>query len=133
MLSSSIQKNNLDYSFSDTHPFNQKRIVLTLDLLKSAGAITDADIIAPRIATDDELILAHDAKFIDIVKRAGKGEINRSNGEMYGIGTEDTPIFPNMHEASAMLVGGTLTAVDEVMSRTCPTRPQLGRWTSPRL
>ena len=37
-------------------------------------------------------------------------------GELYGIGTEDTPIFPNMHEASAMLVGGTLTAVDEVMS-----------------
>ncbi len=36
-------------------------------------------------------------------------------GEVYGIGTEDTPIFPNMHEASAMLVGGTLTAVDEVM------------------
>ena len=27
---------------------------------------------------------------------------------IYGIGTEDTPIFPNMHEASAMLVGGTL-------------------------
>ena len=35
--------------------------------------------------------------------------------ESYGIGTEDTPIFPNMHEASAMLVGGTLTAVDYVM------------------
>ena len=28
--------------------------------------------------------------------------------ETYGIGTEDTPIFPNMHEASASLVGGTL-------------------------
>ncbi|WP_371812503.1 acetoin utilization protein AcuC [Sporosarcina sp. Marseille-Q4063] len=109
-------KEQLGYSFSDSHPFNQKRIVLTLDLLKKSGAITDSDIIAPRIATDDELLLAHDAKFIDIVKRAGKGEIKETAGEMYGIGTEDTPIFPNMHEASAMLVGGTLTAVDEVMS-----------------
>ena len=36
--------------------------------------------------------------------------------ENYGLGTEDTPIFPNMHEASALLVGGTLTAVDYVMS-----------------
>ena len=34
----------------------------------------------------------------------------------YGLGTEDTPIFPNMHEASALLVGGTLTAVDAVMT-----------------
>ena len=106
----------LGYSFSDSHPFNQKRIVLTLDLLKSSGFITDSDIIAPRIATDEELLLVHDAKFIDIVKRAGKGETIEAIGELYGIGTEDTPIFPNMHEASAMLVGGTLTAVDEVMS-----------------
>ena len=109
-------KEQLGYSFSDSHPFNQKRIVLTLDLLKSSGKISDSDIIAPRIATDDELLLVHDAKFIDIVKRAGKGETIEAIGELYGIGTEDTPIFPNMHEASAMLVGGTLTAVDEVMS-----------------
>lgn len=34
----------------------------------------------------------------------------------YGLGTEDTPIFPRMHEASALLVGGTLTAVDAVMT-----------------
>lgn len=109
-------EDQLGYSFSETHPFNQKRIVLTVDLLKKSGAINDADIIAPRIATDSELLLAHDSKFIDIVKKAGKGEITDSVGQMYGIGTEDTPIFPNMHEASAMLVGGTLTAVDEVMS-----------------
>ncbi len=50
-------KEQLGYSFSDSHPFNQKRIVLTLDLLKSSGAITDSDIIAPRIATDEELLL----------------------------------------------------------------------------
>ncbi|HYK73328.1 MAG TPA: acetoin utilization protein AcuC, partial [Pseudoneobacillus sp.] len=30
--------------------------------------------------------------------------------------TEDTPIFPKMHDASSYLVGGALTAVDYVMS-----------------
>lgn len=108
-------KEQLGYSFSDTHPFNQKRIVLTLDLLKKMRAITDADIIAPRIATDEELLLAHESKYIEIVKKAGRGEISNEVGSVYGIGTEDTPIFKNMHEASAMLVGSTLTAVDEVM------------------
>ena len=39
-----------------------------------------------------------------------------NKAENYGLGTEDTPIFPNMHEASALLVGGTLTAVDDVMT-----------------
>lgn len=110
-----FSEEQLGYSFSDTHPFNQKRIVLTLDLLKKIGAISDNDIIVPRIATDEELLLVHEPKFIDIVKRAGRGLISNDVGSVYGIGTEDTPIFPNMHEASAMLVGGTLTAVDEVM------------------
>ncbi|MFD1927090.1 acetoin utilization protein AcuC [Sporosarcina siberiensis] len=108
-------KEQLDYSFSESHPFNQKRITLTLDLLTKLGAIKESDILPPRMATDEELLLAHDSKFIQIVKQAGKGHINKEVSEIYGIGTEDTPIFPNMHEASAMLVGGTLTAVDEVM------------------
>ncbi len=106
----------LDYSFSDTHPFNQKRIVLTVDLLKKIGKLDKGDMITPRMATDEELGLFHNQKFIDIVKQAGAGKVGEEIGDMYGIGTEDTPIFPNMHEASAMLVGGTLTAVDEVMT-----------------
>src|SRR5690606_24057054 len=110
-----FSEEQLGYSFSDTHPFNQKRIVMTLDLLKKMDAIQDSDIIAPRIATDEELLLVHDAKFIEIVKKAGKGELREDVASIYGIGTEDTPIFPNMHEASAMLVGGTLSAVEQVM------------------
>lgn len=105
----------LNYSFSDEHPFNQKRITLTLDLLKDIQAIKDEHIIQPRIATDEEILLVHDKKFVEAVKKASKGELSKAAGEAYGIGTEDTPIFQNMHEASALLVGGTLTAVDEVM------------------
>lgn len=105
----------LNYSFSDEHPFNQKRITLTLDLLRKSNAIHDTDIISPRIATDEEILLVHDEKFVDIVRKASKGELSPSAGEIYGIGTEDTPIFQGMHEASAFLVGGTLTAVEEVM------------------
>ncbi len=42
-----FSEEQLSYSFSDTHPFNQKRIVLTLDLLTKMDAITDEDIIKP--------------------------------------------------------------------------------------
>lgn len=108
-------EDQLNYSFSDEHPFNQKRITLTLDLLKKINAIQDTDIIQPRVATDEEILLVHDEKFMEVVKKAGKGKLSPGAGEVYGIGTEDTPIFDNMHEASAFLVGGTLTAVDEVM------------------
>lgn len=105
----------LDYKFSETHPFNQKRLQLTMDLLKQINALQPEQIKTARVATDEELLLGHDVAYIDIVKRAGHGELRNSEGEVYGIGTEDTPIFKNMHEASAMFVGGTLTACDYVM------------------
>ncbi|AVK95863.1 acetoin utilization protein AcuC [Lysinibacillus sphaericus] len=105
----------LGYKFSDTHPFNHKRLTLTMDLLKNIGALDDVDIVPARIATEEELLLAHDPKYIEIVKNAGHGKLSEAQCASYGIGTEDTPIFKNMHEASAQLVGGTLTAVDYVM------------------
>lgn len=110
-----FSENQLGYKFSDTHPFNQKRLTLTVDLLKEMNALSTSEIVAPRIATDEELSLVHDPSYIDIVKKASLETGDTSKFESYGIGTEDTPIFPHMHEASASLVGGTLTAVDYVM------------------
>ena len=105
----------LGYKFSDSHPFNHKRLKLTVDLLKKIQALKDEDIIPARMATDEEIALAHDKSYIEIVKQAGKGLLTPEQTIHYGIGTEDTPIFPNMHEASSFLVGGTLQAVDYVM------------------
>ncbi|MDH5160500.1 acetoin utilization protein AcuC [Heyndrickxia oleronia] len=106
----------LSYRFSKDHPFNQFRLTLTLDLLKELNAITNEDIIPPRMATDEELCLIHDSSYIEAVKSAGNGRLSEETAENYGLGTEDTPIFSGMHEASALLVGGTLTAVDQVMT-----------------
>ncbi|RDU36177.1 acetoin utilization protein AcuC [Neobacillus piezotolerans] len=106
----------LKYNFGSHHPFNQFRIKLTIDLLKEAGALDDSEIVPPRAATDDELCLIHDPSYVQAVKQAGKGQLRSEIAENYGLGTEDTPIFEGMHEASAFLVGGTLTAVDLVMS-----------------
>lgn len=105
----------LTYRFSKHHPFNQHRLVLTLDLLKNINAISLEDIVVPRIATEEELRLNHQQSYIEAVKLASVGQLSSSQAENYGIGTEDTPIFPGMHEASSRLVGGTLTAVDQVM------------------
>jgi acetoin utilization protein AcuC len=104
------------YKFHDHHPFNQLRVKLTYDLLRTMNALDDSQIISPRIATDDELALVHDRAYIEAVKEAGEGRLPEEIALNYGLGTEDTPIFPNMHEASALLVGSTLTAVDYVLS-----------------
>lgn len=104
------------YKFSNEHPFNQLRVKLTYDLLRKMNALDDSHIVPPRHATDGELELIHDTNYIEAVKLASQGKLSEPIAQNYGLGTEDTPIFPNMHEASSLLVGGTLTAVDYVLS-----------------
>ncbi|MGD6855588.1 acetoin utilization protein AcuC [Bacillus infantis] len=105
----------LNYKFNPQHPFNQLRLKLTLDLLQQAGAIDAGSIIPPRPASDEEICLIHDPNYVQAVKLAGQGKLPAEMAESYGIGTEDTPIFADMHEASSLLVGGSLTAADYVM------------------
>ena len=105
----------LGYKFSDQHPFNQLRVKLTYDLLDELGAIDPETIVQPRMATEDELLLNHDEHYIAAIKQASENKLSNDQAYKYGIGTEDTPMFSGMHEASSLLVGGTLTAVDQVM------------------
>lgn len=108
-------KEQLSYRFNDDHPFNHLRLNLVHDLLQAVDAISEDVIVAPRMATDEEIALIHDPAFIEAVKMAGQGKLSEGVANNYGLGTEDTPMFSNMHEAAALLVGGTLTAVDWVM------------------
>lgn len=104
------------YKFNDDHPFSPLRQQITFDLLLEMGAISDSQLIPSRMATDEEIMLVHDQHYVEAVKVAGKGELSIGVANNYGLGTEDTPIFDHMHEASATLVGGTLQAVETVLS-----------------
>ena len=119
-------KEQLSYKFNDEHPFNHFRLTLTFDLLQTIDAIRDDQIVEPRMATDDEIALVHDEAYIEAVKKAGRGELSPGVAMNYGLGTEDTPMFPNMHEAAALLVGGTLTAVELVMENKAEHALNLG-------
>lgn len=104
------------YYFHDSHPFNQRRLLITYDLLQAYGLINDSDICSPRIATDEELALVHDTDYLLTVQEQGASPELLGRSASYGLGTEDVPHFQRMHEASALIVGGTLLAVDLVMS-----------------
>ncbi|MBH0230173.1 acetoin utilization protein AcuC [Halobacillus yeomjeoni] len=105
----------VNYRFTDDHPFNQMRVLLTKELLEASHALEDRLIIPPRYATEEELALAHSKAYISAVDKAGRGLLTEEEGLEYGIGTEDTPMFKGMHEASKLLVGSTLTAIDAVL------------------
>ncbi|MDF2607234.1 MAG: acuC [Bacillales bacterium] len=106
----------LTYKFKKGHPFDQLRVLLTLDLLKKSSYINESHIKIPREATDDELLLAHSSEYIQSIRRASNNESANDDVLLYGINTEDTPSFKNMDKASRVIVGATLDAVDYVMT-----------------
>ncbi|MDA8353307.1 MAG: acetoin utilization protein AcuC [Firmicutes bacterium] len=107
----------LRYHFGNGHPFNNKRLELTLDLIRSFDIGHPHFLRPPRIASDEELNRIHDLGYIETVKGADSGNIPRERLEAYGLGTGDNPLFPGIHEAASLIAGGTLEAVDGVMKR----------------
>jgi acetoin utilization protein AcuC len=66
------------------------------------------------MASVELLRTVHDQRLIDAVIRAGS-EPGYANPAL-GLGTEDNPTFPHMHEASAHIVGATVEACRQVWS-----------------
>ncbi|WP_027499531.1 acetoin utilization protein AcuC [Rhodococcus sp. UNC363MFTsu5.1] len=113
----------LSYRWSADHPMNPTRLELTMNLARSIGLIEGAELVRPEAATDADLLRIHTPAYVAAVKAAGAGPLQgladaRADGDVapHGLGTEDNPIFPRMHEASAILAGGTLTAAKEIAS-----------------
>ncbi|MEW9033010.1 MAG: acetoin utilization protein AcuC, partial [Planifilum fimeticola] len=77
------------YRFHDNHPFQPKRIQLTLDLIRSFGWMEEDQLIAPRKAADKELTRTHEESFIEAVKQAPDGSLSPEQLEACGLGTED--------------------------------------------
>ncbi|WP_414042686.1 acetoin utilization protein AcuC [Macrococcus animalis] len=116
----------LEYRFSDDHPFNQMRLLLTKTLLESCHLLKSTDIIKPRVATDEELLLGHQAEYIQAVKKASNNSLSNEDCEKFGLNSNDTPNFMDMHNKCALLVGATLTAVDAVMTGQTKTACNFG-------
>ena len=70
----------LQYRFHDQHPFNQMRLKLTTELLLNANLLSPEQIVQPRIATDDELMLIHKYDYVEAIKHASHGIISEDEG-----------------------------------------------------
>ncbi|MFC4602837.1 acetoin utilization protein AcuC [Rhodococcus kronopolitis] len=113
----------LDYRWSAEHPMNPTRLDLTMALTRELGLVEGVELVRPVAASDEDLLRIHTPAYIAAVKAAGHGPVQgladaRADGDAapHGLGTEDNPIFPRMHEASAILAGGSLTAAREIAS-----------------
>ena len=103
------------YDFGTGHPMAPTRVELTIELARVFGLFAEAGVSveSPVPATDAELELVHDPRYIAGVRLAGGPEPDPSVRD-FGLGTEDDPVFPGMHDASALVAGATLAAARAV-------------------
>ncbi|MDQ3760335.1 MAG: acetoin utilization protein AcuC [Actinomycetota bacterium] len=100
----------LGYNLGGWHPLDPIRLDLTIRLARSLGVLDGVQPLAPVQATDEELRTVHSDDYLAAVKQAPRGYVG------HGLGTPDNPVFFRMHEASALVAGGSLLAADEILT-----------------
>jgi acetoin utilization protein AcuC len=98
------------YGFGGEHPFNPLRLRLTLELCEELQLLEDYPFVGSDPANEEDLTTVHSLNYVRRVQWAGRGMEALSDLLDYGLGTGDNPIFPDMHEACARVVGGVLAA-----------------------
>ena len=98
------------YGFGGEHPFNPLRLRLTLELWEELLLLEDYPFVGSDPANEEDLTTVHSLNYVRRVQWAGRGMEALSDLLDYGLGTGDNPIFPDMHDACARVVGGVLAA-----------------------
>ena len=102
-----------EYDFGPSHPMAPLRVDLTMRLAEELGVLQRVRVVPAPTASEDQLVTVHDPAYIEAVQRAG----NSMRPDLpFGLGTEDDPVFRDMHHASAHIVGGSIEAARQVLS-----------------
>jgi acetoin utilization protein AcuC len=101
----------LGYDLGEAHPLHPVRLALTISLARALGVLDQPNLtVTPPTPADDRLLtLVHSAEYLDAVRRAADDP-----WVGHGLNTPDNPVFPHMHEASALVAGGSVLAARQV-------------------
>ncbi|MGO9783041.1 MAG: acetoin utilization protein AcuC, partial [Streptosporangiaceae bacterium] len=117
-----------DYHFGPGHPLAPVRVELTMRLAHEFGLWDQpgVTVAAPVPATGADLELVHETRYVEAVEAVsgwaddvgarGLDPAQFRYALTFGLGTEDNPVFPGMHQASALVAGATLAAARAVWS-----------------
>jgi len=99
-----------EYDFGDTHPLTPRRFGPGIDLLRELGATRFEP---PPEATDAELLTVHEAAYVHSVRMLSEYP---DAGHLVGFDVRDNPPFYGMHEAAAVVAGGSIAAIDRILA-----------------
>ena len=102
------------------HPLKPERLQRTHELLAEYGALelANVQVVAPRLASAEELTLFHTVEYVDIVRSLSRGQ-GDIPADRYGFGPGDNPVFQGMYESEGRKVGSALQAAELLVDGSC--------------
>ena len=101
------------YNFGPEHPFNPTRLMLACRLMVELGLIDGLTcMVEPNPASDVDLQRVHTAEYLAAVKLE-KPDL------AFGLGSDDTPVFPGIYDASRLLAGASIDAARRIVREDC--------------
>ena len=106
-----------EHVLSDQHPLKPVRLHYTYELLESYGAfdLPGADLVEPRLATEEEVLRFHSRDYLEAVRSASRGETSVNPGA-FGLGPGDNPTYEGMYEAAAWSSGASMRGAELLLS-----------------
>ncbi|WP_327067496.1 acetoin utilization protein AcuC [Kitasatospora sp. NBC_01302] len=106
------------YDFGPGHPMDPTRLALTMRLIEAfeLPAAAGVTVAAAPPAGESTLHLVHRLDYIEAVRQAAADP--GTFDERHGLGTEDNPVFPAIHTASALIAGQSVAAAEAVWRGT---------------
>ena len=98
------------YDFGTAHPLTPRRFGPGIDLLAAVGAEPG---LAPEPASDDELMWCHARRYLDVVRAFARDPFRPPAAGISDGG--DVPPFAGMHDAGAMVAGGSVRALEAIL------------------
>jgi len=104
------------YDFGHDHPLAPVRVELTMALARAFGVLDapGVSLVPVQPAGEALLGLVHAPDYIAAVRDVARA--TSAQRARHGLGTDDNPVFPGMHEASALVVGASVAAAEAVWS-----------------
>jgi acetoin utilization protein AcuC len=97
------------YGFPNGHPFGVDRYAAFMAEMQRSATFARLTLLPPRHATREEIEYFHASAYVDRVI-----ELSQRGSGLLDAG--DTPAFPGVYEAAALVVGGTLDALAAIVA-----------------
>jgi acetoin utilization protein AcuC len=101
------------YNLGPEHPFNPARLMLSFTLMEESGLFDESTCRKePEPAREADLHRVHTLEYLAAVQ-AEVPEL------AYGLGSDDTPVFSGIYDASRLIAGGSICAARRIVEEDC--------------